>query len=104
MGPYDLERGWRGIEHRIDRTSGTAVMVRDFSIHLETVTRLISRPSPRARGGLIPPPNNNRGVLRMARGLRMQRSWALIVVSVVCVGGCGGRTTHQVTGKVQYQD
>lgn len=40
----------------------------------------------------------------MARGSRMQMSWALIVVSVVCVAGCGGRTTHQVTGKVQYQD
>jgi hypothetical protein len=40
----------------------------------------------------------------MARGWRNAFTWLALALGVACVAGCGGRTTYQVTGRVQYND
>jgi hypothetical protein len=40
----------------------------------------------------------------MKLGPRKKLLWLAFVVSTVGLVGCGGRTTYQVTGRVQYKD
>jgi hypothetical protein len=40
----------------------------------------------------------------MSQVSRNTFAWLAVSMSFVCVVGCGGRTTYQVTGRVQYKD